>query len=144
MSVSEGLRRANHFLDLLADFRRYFSNPYRLANDNVRNKAEKLLAQAKKASSYSFAIKIQAKELSELIIKTNRLIPVTIISDNKTFVLARRVGKVGIISQKSIQLKPGSYTFEGVRNGFKSKLVQAFIPYDRSDFSVQVICDEPI
>jgi hypothetical protein len=69
---------------------------------------------------------------------------VTVISDNQTFVSVRTVGKVGVVSQKVIQLNPGQYTFEGAREGFKSKLVQAFIPYDRDHFSVHVICDEPI
>jgi hypothetical protein len=116
----------------------------RAAKDAPESKAEKLLVQAEKASNYSFAITRQAKELSDLIIKTNRFIPVTITSDNKTYILVHRVGKVGVISQKNIQLKPGSYTFEGARNGFKSKLVQAFIPYDQNNFSVHIICDEPI
>ena len=102
------------------------------------------LRPAESAANYSFAIKRQAEQLSELIKKINRLIPVTVNSDNKTYVSVRSVGKVGAVSQKIIQLKPGKYTFEGARNGFKSKLVQAFISYDMSDFSVRVICDEPI
>jgi hypothetical protein len=77
-------------------------------------------------------------------VQTNRLVPVTIISDNKTFVSVRTVGNVGVVSQKVIELNPGKYTFEGAREGFKSKLVQALIPYDRDLFSVHVICDEPI
>jgi len=143
-TVAEGIRRASYFLELLEDFRQYFKNPYRLAHADVRSKAEMLLVRAEKASNYSFKITRQAKELNDLILKTNRLIPVTITSDNKTYILVRRVGKVGVISQKNIQLKPGSYTFEGARNGFKSKLVQAFIPYDQNNFSVHIICDEPI
>lgn len=143
-TVVEGLRRADQVLDLLARFSQYFRNPYRLGHTDVRNEAEKTLAQAETASSYSFALKRQAEQLSELLIKLNRHIPVTIISDNKTYVLVRSVGKVGAVSQKIIQLKPGNYTFEGARDGFKSKLVQAFIPYDQDNFSVQVICDEPI
>jgi tetratricopeptide (TPR) repeat protein len=143
-TVAEGLRRADHVLGLLARFSQYSKNPYRLAHTDVRKEAERTLVQAKSASSYSFAIKRQAEQLSELITKVNRLIPVTVISDNKTYVSVRSVGKVGVVSQKTVQLKPGTYTFEGVRNGFKSKLVQAFIPYDQSDFNVRVICDEPI
>jgi len=59
-------------------------------------------------------------------------------------VLVRGIGKVGVISQKTIKLKPGNYTFEGTRNGFKSKLLQVLIPHDQNNYSVRIICDEPI
>ncbi|NOR23130.1 MAG: hypothetical protein GQ542_01835, partial [Desulforhopalus sp.] len=143
-TVAEGLRRADHILGLLSRFSQFSKKPYRLAHADVRNEAERTLVQAESASGYSFAVKRQAEQLSELITKVNRPIPVTVISDNKTYVSVRSVGKIGAVSQKIIQLKPGRYTFEGARNGFKSKLVQAFIQYDQSDFSVRVICDEPI
>ena len=143
-TVVEGLRRAEQVLGLQAQFNQYLNNPYRLADTDVRNGAERTLQQAEAADSYSFTIKRQAEQLRELITQLNRLIPVTVISDNKTFVLVRGVGKVGVISQKLIQLKPGKYTFEGVRDGFKSKLVQTFISYDQDNFTVQVICNEPI
>ncbi|MCP4343825.1 MAG: hypothetical protein GY799_34360 [Desulfobulbaceae bacterium] len=143
-TVAEGQRRADFVLGLLARFNQYSKNPYRLSHVDVRKEAEQTLAQAKSASAYSFTIKRQAEQLAELIAKINRVIPVTVISDNKTYVSVRGVGKVGVVSQKTVQLKPGKYTFEGARSGYKSKLVQAFIPYDQSDFNVRVICDEPI
>ncbi|RLB90322.1 MAG: hypothetical protein DRH26_09905 [Deltaproteobacteria bacterium] len=143
-TVAEGLRRADHVLELQASLGRYLKNPYRLSQGDVRKEAEKRLVQAEGASGYSFAIKTQIRQLSELITRVNRLILVTVISDNKTSVLVRSVGKVGVIFQKNIQLKPGNYTFEGVRKGFKSKLVQTFISYDQDSFSVRVICDELI
>jgi len=143
-TVIEGLRRADQILGLQARFSEYFRNPYRLANNDVRNEAEKTLMQAGVSSEYSFSIKRQSEELGELIVKLNRLISVTVISDNKTYVSVRSVGRVGTVFQKKIQLKPGNYTFEGALDGFKSKLVKVLIPYDQDDFTVRVMCDEPI
>ena len=140
----EGLRRADQILGLQARFSQYFRNPYRLAREDVRNEAEKTLQQAEAFSKYSFGVKRESEKLNELIIRLNRLIPVTVISDYKTYVSVRRVGRVGTVSEKKIQLKPGNYTFEGVRDGFKSKLVKVLIPYDHDDFTVRVICDERI
>lgn len=143
-TVVEGLKRADVVLELLARFSQYSKNPYRLGNAEVRKEAEQTLVQAEKATGYSFTIKRQAEQLAELIAKIDRVLPVTVISDNKTYVFVRGVGKVGVVSQKTVQLKPGKYTFEGTRNGYKSTLVQAFIAYDQSDFEVRVMCDEPI
>ncbi len=139
-----GLARAGEILGLQARFSNYFENPYRLTNTAVRDEAENTLTQAEPVSGYSFTLKRQAEQLRQLIVKLNRPIAVTVISDNKTEVSVRSVGKVGIISKKKVHLKPGRYTFEGARVGFKSKLVQAFIPYDQDKVEVRVICDEPI
>jgi hypothetical protein len=65
-------------------------------------------------------------------------------SDNMTDVRVRGIGKLGVILHKTIQLKPGNYTFEGTRKGFKSKLLQVLIPYDQNNYSVSIICDESI
>ena len=140
----EGLKRANEILGLQLSLSQYINNPYRLAHSNVLSEAKKTLTQAQHVSSYSFGIKKQTEQLRKLIATFNRLISVTIMSDNKTYVLVRGIGKVGVISQKTIQLKPGNYTFEGTRNGFKSKLLQVLIPHDQNNYSVRIICDEPI
>jgi len=140
----EGLKRANEILGLQSSLSQYINNPYRLTHSNVLSGAKKTLTQAQHASSYSFGIKRQTEQLRKLIATFNRLIPVTIMSDNRTYVLVRGIGKVGVISQKIIQLKPGNYTFEGTRNGFKSKLLQVLIPHDQNNYSVRIICDEPI
>ena len=143
-TVVEGLRRANHILSLQARLDQFLKTPYRLAQPQVSNEVQQTLAAAKAASGESFTIKKKATQLSELITQVNRMIPVTIVSDNQTYVLVRSVGKVGVVTQKIIQLKPGNYTFEGTRNGFKSKLLHLLIPYDQNQFSVRVICDESI
>ena len=142
--VIEGLKRSTQILGLLISFNQYFNNPYRLGNPNVRSEAEKIVKLAETASEYSVAVRNQAAQLGELITKVNRPLPVTIISDNKTKVKVRSVGTVGVVFEKIIQLKPGNYTFEGMRDGFKSKLVQVFIPYDKGNLSVHIVCDEPI
>lgn len=143
-TVVQGLRRADHILSLQARLDQFLKAPYRLAHTEVLNEARQTLAAAKAASGDSFTLKTKATQLSELITQVNRVIPVTIISDNQTYVLVRSVGKVGVVTQKIIELKPGNYTFEGTRNGFKSKLLHLLIPYDQNQFSVRVICDEPI
>ena len=143
-TVVEGLRRANHILSVQARLNQFLKAPYRLAHPKVLNEAQQTVVAAKSASENSFTIKRQAIQLGKLITRINRMIPVTIISDNQTYVLVRSVGKVGVVTQKIIQLKPGNYTFEGTRKGFKSKLLNHLIPYDQNQFSVRVICDESI
>lgn len=143
-TVVEGLRQADRILGILNSFNTFFSNPYRLTSQNVRTEAEAVLAQAESFAHTSFTVKRQSEQLRELINRVNRPVPVTIVSDSQTYIKIRGVGKVGMVSEKIIELKPGKYTFEGSRTGFKSKLVETLIPYDQNNFSVRIVCDERI
>lgn len=140
----EGKKRADLVVSLQNRLNSFISDPYRLADGDVRGQATKTLSEAGPALTYSFGLKKQAQELQDLIEKMDRRVPVIIESDNTTYVLVRGVGKVGPAVQKQIELKPGNYIFEGRRKGFKSKLVHVRIPYDQDGFRLSVICDEPI
>ena len=140
----KGLKRANEILGFQSVLGQYIKSPYRLTDSGVLSAAKKVLVQAEYVSEYSSGLKKQIDQLGKLIVTFNRLIPVKVMSDNMTEVHVRGIGKLGVILHKTIQLKPGNYTFEGTRKGFKSKLVQVLIPYDQNNYSVSIICDESI
>ena len=140
----KGIERANEVLWLQSVLAQYEKSPYRLTDNGVLNEAKEILERASYASKHSSKLRKQIKQLSELITKFNRLIPVMVTSDNMTYIQVRGIGKLGIILNKTIKLKPGYYTFEGARNGFKSKLLQVLIPYNKNNYSVRLICDESI
>ncbi len=139
-----GLKRANEILGFQSVLSQHINSPYRLTDSGVLSAAKKVLMQAEIASKHSSKIKIQIDQLNKLIATFNRLIPVTVMSDNMTDVRVRGIGKLGVILKKTIQLKPGNYFFEGNRKGFKAKLLQVLIPYDQNNYSVSIICDESI
>jgi len=140
----KGIKRAKKILWFQSILGQYTKSPYRLADSGVLNEAKKILVQAEDASKHSPKIKKQIEQLNKLIVTFNRLILVTVMSDNRTDIQVRGIGKLGVIPHRTIQLKPGYYTFEGTRNGFKSKLLQVLIPYDQDNYSVSIICDESI
>ena len=139
-----GLKRANEILGFQSVLSQHINSPYRLTDSGVLSAVKKILMQAEFASKYSSKIKIQIDQLNKLIATFNRFIPVTVMSDNMTNVQVRGIGKLGVILKKTIQLKPGNYTLEGTRKGFKSKLLQVLIPYDQNSYSVSIFCDESI
>ena len=139
-----GLKRANEILGLQSVLSQHINSPYRLTDSGVLSAVKKILTQAELASKHSSKIKIQIDQLNKLIVTFNRLIPVTVMSDNMTDIRVRGIGNLGVILHKTIQLKPGNYLFEGTRKGFKSKLLRVLIPYDQNNYSVSIICDESI
>ena len=143
-TATDKLAMANAILSLNNKIDDYLKTPYRLSNGQLSEQARSAINQATNYRNQSPSLTTKRRELENVLTAVNRTIPVEVRSDNKTHIQVRGVGNVGVIDAKEIQLKPGQYTFEGKRPGFKSKLVEVTIPYDVSRYSLTLVCDEPI
>jgi hypothetical protein len=143
-SATDKLAMANSILSLNNKIDDYLKTPYRLSNSELGDQARAAINEATKYRNQSASLTTKSRELENLLTAVNRTIPVEVRSDNQTHILVRGVGNVGVTDSKVIQLKPGQYTFEGKRQGFKSKLVEVTIPYDLNSYSLRIVCDEPI
>ncbi len=131
----------------------YLQRPDRLSSDNVAEAARGVLDNAKDALddarlSQLGSARQLAKHVEELEIALGQAhteIEVLVRSDNMTEITVRRVGSVGRIIEKVIKLRPGTYVFEGKREGYRSKLVELSIVAGRTaPVEVIVVCDEPL
>jgi hypothetical protein len=138
------LVRTTSIIMLNNEFDHQINNPYQLANAQRVSTAKARIAEAAAFANDSPSLNKKAAEVAMLIEKMNQKIPVKIISDNQTNILVRGVGIVGITELKTIHLTPGQYKFEGKRKGYKSKLIDVLIPYDRSTYQLTIYCDETI
>ena len=143
-TIRDGLQLANRLVSLQQALTNYIKRPERLSSRNIFAAAQDELEQAKVFATYSKSLSAKATELKVLLRKMNVKLPVFVKSDNKTYILVRGVGKVGLTAGRKIELKPGIYTFEGTRPGYKSKLVQLRLPVGETSLSVEVVCDERI
>jgi len=143
-TLAEGLQLSNKLVSLHAALDGYLQQPERLASDNVATAANDLLVQSRIFAANSPSLRQKSATLKTLLAATNIKIPVMVTSDNQTYILVRGVGKVGLTQARTIQLKAGIYTFVGLRDGYKSKLVRVRIPVGAASFSVEVICNERI
>lgn len=143
-SATDKLAMANTILSLNKKIDDYLKTPYRLSNPELVDQARSAINEAAKYRNQSASLTKQSRALENMLTAVNRTIPVEVRSDNQTHILVRGVGNVGVTDSKVIQLKPGQYTFEGKRQGFKSKLVEVMIPYDLNSYSLRIVCDEPI
>jgi len=143
-TIQDGLQLSNKLVSLHGSISNYLNRPERLSALNVAAAAQQVLDQARFFVRNSQSLAKKAAALRAMLANANVKIPVTVTSDHQTYILVRGVGKVGLTEERIIQLKPGIYTFEGVRKGYKSKLVEVRIPIGASSFGVNVICDERI
>ncbi|MBV1929548.1 MAG: hypothetical protein KUG81_08575 [Gammaproteobacteria bacterium] len=142
--VVNGLDIAGQILKFQARIDTFLNAPTRLSTASVEKEAQKVVEDADLYSSLSPTLNVKRQSLQNQIVARNRVIDVTVLSDNLTHISVRGVGKVGKILKYGIKLKPGTYFFEGRRKGFKTKTVEVRINPDDQTLQVKVISDEPI
>ena len=143
-AMQASLTKASTIISLNHEFEQQIKNPYRLSNKQLASKIQNKISTASKLANASPSLDEKTKQLSQLLEHMNKKITVEVRSDNQTHILVRSIGVVGLTSLKTIQLSPGNYTFEGKRKGYKDKLMNVLIPYDKPNFSLSIQCDEPI
>jgi len=142
--IRDGLQLADKVVSLQQSVSGYLAQPERLASPNISAAARDTLIQARIVAQNSPSLTHNATRLEQVMVSANRAIPVLVQSDNHTFIRVRGVGKVGLTLTRTIRLKPGSYLFEGIRAGYKSKLVRVRLPIGKQAWTVKVVCDERI
>lgn len=120
------------------------SSPYRLADKTAADTAQAALNAAREYQNKSAKLAAKSQQLDAVLTAIKQPVAVNIRSDNQTHISVRGVGNVGMTEAKTIQLKPGNYTFEGKRAGYKSKLQEVQVPLDQTSVTVTLICDEAI
>jgi tetratricopeptide (TPR) repeat protein len=118
--------------------------PHRLASVNVAEIARVLVTEATTVSAKSHLLADQTIKLLELLKVYSTKVSVKVISDGVTNISVRGVGMVGLTDEKTIDLRPGKYTFEGKRIGYRSKLIQVEVPPNARNLVVEIFSDERI
>lgn len=160
----QGRQTADRILSLLSAVRAHLGAPHRLSSPNIAAQAQELIEQSREAGRNSPELAVRASELQQALARYSRQVPVRIVSDGKTNIAVRGVGRVGAVLSKLIHLKPGAYKFEGRRSGYKSVIVTRLIGLEEAQDGgrgsanpaihnpahnpeipvVEIVCDEPI
>jgi len=122
----------------------YQQRPERLSDNNVRNLAQQDIEQARNYANKSAKLLTQISALEGIVDKINQPRPVTITSDNDTYIKVLGVGVVGEIKRKTIQLKPGTYRVEGSREGYRSTIKEIVVSPSDNNPSVHIVCTEKV
>ena len=72
----------------------------------------------------------------------NRQVYFSIISDGKTSIKFWKVGNFKPFTQKNFTLKPGKYTIQGLRKGYREKYITFDIKPLEQNQKLEVICNE--
>lgn len=142
--AADGYTLAHSINTLRQQISKHLSAPHRLASKNVATDAAQLIRKANALSGNSVVLDKKSNALNNELASYSVMIPIKVVSDGQTRISVRGVGRVGVTKEKIIKLKPGTYTFEGARAGYKSKLIRVNIPPRINQFIIELVCDERI
>ncbi len=140
----DGAKLAAQVVGAHDDIAGYLARPQRLSSENVAAMAEDAVRRAQSFYRISAGLRKRAQQLETLIADYAAPVPVVVRSDNKTTIVVRGVGEVGKTRERTVDLKPGTYTFEGRRAGYRSKLIQVEVRPGAGPPQVTLICDERV
>ena len=84
----------------------------------------------------------EALETAPLPDEADRPVPVTVVSDQATLVLIRGIRALGRIDRTTVTLPPGTYVFQGHREGYRTIRVEVDVAAGTDVDEVVIKCDQ--
>ena len=94
-------------------------NKERLSAPAVAREVELLLERARGVQPAGRALEERIAALEAVLVQARTPVAVVIESDGLTELTLSRVGRLGTLTRRSLELVPGTYTLTGSRNGYR-------------------------
>ena len=114
-----GKERALEQIQIDKRIRFFLAKPQILESDSQLKNAAILIAEATELTPRGPILSARIKKLEQLIEVAQTPVKIAIESDNLTQVAVYRVGKLGRFSAHELELRPGTYTVVGTRDGYQ-------------------------
>jgi len=115
----DGLARSSRRLELSQKMTFHLENPSRLSTPEVVEEAEDLVAEARAVTPQGSRFSELITRLDDLISRASTPVKVVLESDGLTEITLFRVGRLGAFDRRTVDLRPGTYTVIGRREGFR-------------------------
>jgi tetratricopeptide (TPR) repeat protein len=142
--AKDGLARSEPRARLDKQFQAAIDEPNRLADVAVAELTETLIKQAGTLQPKGPVLTEQLRKLEQLLVLANQPITVTLQSDLQTEVIVYKVARLGRFEQRQLDLRPGTYTAVGTRDGYRDTRRTFEIRHDSPSVPVVIACTETI
>ncbi|MCP4715398.1 MAG: hypothetical protein GY868_09790, partial [Deltaproteobacteria bacterium] len=140
----QGSDRAQQMLRLEKRMAYYLKQPEVLSTDSYLDKALQLISEAQAVTPRGTRLQEQLQQLLLLVTAARTPVAVVVDSDGRTEVSIYRVGKLGRFTRRELQLRPGTYTVVGVRDGFQDVHRQVPVMAGRGPVRISITCTDKI
>ncbi len=122
----------------------YLEKPIVLESDRHLDNAVLLLQEGSKVEPKGPRLTAQIEKLDRLVKIAQTPVRITLESDNFTEVAVYKVGRLGRFYTRELNLRPGTYTVVGTRNGYKDVRQTMVVKAGEKDLRVTSKCEERI
>ena len=138
--AGRGKKRAAEQIRIAKRFDFFLTQPETLESDSRLNSAILLLAEAGDVEPKGPKLAERIKQLERLVNIAKTPIKITIQSDNLTHVAVYRVAILGRFEVRELELRPGTYTVVGARDGYQDVRQKIVVQPGRQPLRVTVKC----
>ena len=122
----------------------YMEKPNVLESDPHLSNALGLLQEASKIEPKGPRLAGQIEKLDELVRIAKTPVSITLKSDNLTEVAVYKVGRMGRFFTRDLNLRPGTYTVVGTRDGYKDVRQKMVVKAGEKGLRITLKCEERI
>jgi hypothetical protein len=140
----EGSRRTGRRIAIGKRVEAYLMQPDTLFNDRQLNTAVELLLDAEKGRPFDPDLEADLDKLHQRVAIAQTPLRVTLTSDNQTDVSVYKVGRLGRFETQRLDLRPGSYTVVGMRDGYRDVRLRVSVTPSEPPPVIHVVCMESI
>jgi hypothetical protein len=139
-----GKERSQNRIRITKHIDYYLNKPHVLESDQMLANAILLLEEASSVEPKGPQLTNLVTNLAQVIKTAKTPVRVSLESDNLTEVAVYKVGRLGKFDAYNLNLRPGTYTVVGTRDGYKDVRLQVIVKPDRQELRVSVKCSEKI
>ncbi|SEH54851.1 hypothetical protein SAMN05660691_00040 [Rheinheimera pacifica] len=121
--LQQALQNANQIIQAGQRLQSFLASPQRLTDANIRQRANEAIAAAQPLITQSDKLAQQLNQLQSLLQAQAQPVAVLVKSDGRTSIRVLGVGHVGEVKEKTINLLPGTYQFEGSCKGYRTEII---------------------
>jgi hypothetical protein len=138
--ANRGKKRAAEQIRIAKRLDFFLAKPDTLESDSQLKNAILLLSEASDVEPQGPKLADRIKKLDRLVSIAKTPVKITIESDNLTQVAVYRVGKLGRFEVRELELRPGTYTVVGARDGYQDIRKKIVVKPDRQPIRITVKC----
>jgi serine/threonine-protein kinase len=140
----EGRARAMRRAALDEALKFHLQRPDRLSAAAVAREAEVQLERARATQPSGPALEARIASLEAALVRARTPVAVVIESDGLTELTLSRVGRLGTLTRRSLELLPGSYTVTGSRRGYRDVRRQFSVAPGAPGPTVSLRCEDAL
>ena len=143
-AASSGLATAESRSQLHERLEQQLSNGERFNDDKAVAVAQAVVAEAETVTSKGPGLISQVTRLKALLAAAARPLPVQFASDNLTRVVIYKVRELGMFTNQTVELRPGTYVVVGTRDGYRDVRRNVKVAATGNPEPITVRCEEMI